>query len=168
MATIFAIICSLFKAIPRQQFYWLCIVAVFSSVPAAGPGAFAGLCADGRPGCPDYEPEPQYALPARKNDVHAARQPRHYEPAADETLPPCEEKQYAAYGVQRYEPQPYVSPEPQGPIYHDVKEWCGIGCWYRRLTSGYCGRGCDYYLYRLNKFPEGALPKYNHKKVACR
>ncbi|MDX2265953.1 MAG: hypothetical protein NW215_13410 [Hyphomicrobiales bacterium] len=25
---------------------------------------------------------------------------------------------------------------------------CGAGCWYRRLKDGYCGHGCDYYLYR--------------------
>jgi hypothetical protein len=156
------------RAVPKRHFYWLCIIAGLLLVPVGGPGAYAGLCADGRPGCPDYQQEPQYALPAHANYAGAAP-PRHYEPAAQETLPPCDEKQYAAYSFQRFEPKPYEAPEPYHPYDAEtVKEWCGIGCWYRRLTSGYCGRGCDYYFYRLNKFPEGTLPKYNQKKLACR
>lgn len=27
-------------------------------------------------------------------------------------------------------------------------EYCGSGCWYRRLKDGYCGHGCDYYVHR--------------------
>lgn len=29
-----------------------------------------------------------------------------------------------------------------------VESYCGSLCWYRRLKSGYCGHGCDYYQYR--------------------
>lgn len=162
------IIRSLLKSVTKRQFYLLCLAACFLSVSTGGPGAYAGLCPDGRPGCPDHRPDPQYALPAQAYTAPDAP-PRYYQPAASETLPPCDEKQYAAYGFQQYAPKPYEAPEPHGPyVTETVKEWCGVGCWYRRLTSGFCGRGCDYYLYRLNKFPEGTLPKYHHKKVACR
>lgn len=41
-------------------------------------------------------------------------------------------------------PEPY-SYDP----YRDFR--CGVRCWYKRLTSGYCGRGCEYYLYRIGR-----------------
>lgn len=45
-----------------------------------------------------------------------------------------------------------VHPVPE-PYYYDPRRQypCGVRCWYHRLTSGYCGRGCEYYLYRLGK-----------------
>ncbi len=95
-----------------------------------------------------------------------------YERVEPKELPPCDEKQYAAYSDGKYPPpsrsvhpphkafQPHPDAHPQG--------WCGVGCWFYRLRSGYCGRGCDYYLFRLYHFPEGKLHRRGHKKLACR
>jgi hypothetical protein len=43
-------------------------------------------------------------------------------------------------------------PDPE-PYFHDPYRGygCGVRCWYKRLTSGYCGRGCEYYLYRIGR-----------------
>lgn len=45
-----------------------------------------------------------------------------------------------------------VLPVPE-PYYYDPYRGytCGVRCWYKRLTSGYCGRGCEYYLYRTGR-----------------
>lgn len=45
-----------------------------------------------------------------------------------------------------------VLPIPEPYDYNPHSDYrCGVRCWYRRLTSGYCGRGCEYYLYRVGK-----------------
>jgi hypothetical protein len=43
-------------------------------------------------------------------------------------------------------------PVPEPYFYDPYREYtCGVRCWYKRLTSGYCGRGCEYYLYRTGR-----------------
>lgn len=45
-----------------------------------------------------------------------------------------------------------VLPEPEPYHYDPYRGYaCGVRCWYKRLTSGYCGRGCEYYLYRIGR-----------------
>jgi hypothetical protein len=121
-----------------------------------------GLCADGSYDCPDYPP-----ARARARHDHAYRwapPPGHHEPEGYRDEPPCEERKsrYAAHRfVEHVEPPPY--------LYEG--EWdalCGVRCWYKRLRAGYCGRGCDYYRYRLNDHPEGTLYAHRERRLACR
>lgn len=179
------IICRMLKSVFRHLGYQFCLAACLvltagneakafpsgQSIGAVKPAPWrqtgtllirAGLCPDGSEGCLDDAQAPQYAPPARPNYLRPDPAP-YYEQARPETLPPCEEKRYAAYAFQPHEPpphKPYYEEELKGP--------CGVRCWYRRLSSGYCGRGCDYYLYRLNKFPESKSGGYRHKRLACR
>jgi hypothetical protein len=66
----------------------------------------------------------------------------------------------------------YESGEPAGacrPSYDDdeeeappppryIKE-CGVRCMYQRLREGYCGPGCDYYLFRMYEYRYGRPPR---------
>ena len=66
-------------------------------------------------------------------------QPVHSEP---HIVTECEE------GYEIVEVHPLPTPYHYDPYRRDP---CGVRCWYRRLTSGYCGHGCEYYLYRIGK-----------------
>jgi hypothetical protein len=121
----------------------------------------AGLCPQGEP-CKVHQ-EPSY-------EPHKGR-PRDWRPAAHgvayETEPPtvyieeeCAEERPRA---RRYVAHP--PPVYEGPGWH---EYCGIRCWYRRLREGYCGRGCEYYFFRLTEFPEGKLSRYRQRRAACK
>jgi hypothetical protein len=49
-----------------------------------------------------------------------------------------------------------VLPVPEPYDYDPYRGYgCGVRCWYKRLTSGYCGRGCEYYLYRTGRSRHG-------------
>jgi hypothetical protein len=123
----------------------------------------AGLCADGSYDCPDYVPARDY--PPRDHANRWAPPPGHYEPEGHyEEQPPCEEPEprYAAHSfVEHVDPPPHLH---EG----DWDALCGVRCWYRRLRAGYCGRGCDYYRYRLNEHPEGILLARGERRLACR
>jgi hypothetical protein len=112
----------------------------------------AGFCPhDGRP-CADNGP-PDYDKPAiRRPDrtVYVA-------PPAPLQAAACEEEDRVR---RAYAPPPYDG--------RGYDEWCGIRCWYHRLRAGYCGRGCDYYRFRMFEFPEGPLSRYHGARVACR
>ncbi len=126
----------------------------------------AGYCPDGRAGCPDYEPEPQYAPPIGAGHWS---QPQEPESNRASNAEPCEEKKYAAHVFEPYPARGSHYRKVAKPVYEEeLKDWCGVRCWFRRLRSGYCGRGCDYYLFRLNAFPEGKLSVHHRRKLACR
>ncbi len=60
-----------------------------------------------------------------------------------------------------------MKPPPSTAPRETYDEPCGVKCWYWRLRAGYCGRGCDYYRFRMTQFREGPLgPHRVH--VACR
>ncbi len=123
----------------------------------------SGYCPDdGRP-CPDDVP-PRYAeAPANGPDW---RPDRHVYPPQDgpDGCPP-ERYERHAYAGAPGEPAPPPPPGYGGPPW---EEWCGVRCWYRRLRAGYCGRGCDYYRFRMYEFPEGKLGRYGGRRVVCR
>ncbi len=57
-----------------------------------------------------------------------------------------------------YDPAFDALPAPEPYHYDPDRRYeCGVRCWYKRLTTGYCGRGCDYYRFRTGK-----------KRLACR
>jgi hypothetical protein len=124
----------------------------------------AGFCPNGEDVCPDERSE-TYA-PAR---VHVRRweaepEPEPYvrreRPATEDCV---EQERYAAHS---YVPRDRrVTRRLDESV--DDDDFCGIRCWYRRLRNGYCGRGCDYYRFRLTEFPEGKLGR-RHVQVACR
>jgi hypothetical protein len=161
----------------RQVVCWmLCALSLSAgaalAVPQAAPGVAlsswkalaaglvisAGFCEEGGP-CPAYEPGPYAAGP-----VHARRWEPAPEPYVEEhtpvpAKPDCIEERYAAH--------PYAGGRPTVPLHsEDYDESCGIKCWYRKLRDGYCGRGCDYYRFRMTQFREGRLGGGVH--VACR
>lgn len=130
-----------------------------------------GVCSDGSYGCSDH-----VRRPPPPPDPHVSRWERYPGPPAEPTysrdgydlpshiepLPPCEPVEYASRGYARDALPP---PEP----YMDYGEdYCGVRCWYRRLKAGYCGRGCDYYRYRLHAYPTGSLRRYGSNRFACR
>ena len=126
---------------------------------AARPVIKAGLCGDGVEPCPAYEPRP-YARPA-----HARRwEPEPYIHDDRRVIiekPDCAEEPHL---VQTHVVRETVLPHPPAELDDDV---CGIKCWYKRLRAGYCGRGCDYYRFRMTQFPEGRLDT-DRVRVACR
>jgi hypothetical protein len=107
-----------------------------------------------------YEPSP-YA----DRHVHARRWepeavPYIHQPAVSYGKPDCVEEHrpvvrtHAVHETIVREPETYEEP-------------CGIKCWFYRLRAGYCGRGCDYYRFRMTQFPEGWLGG-DRVRVACR
>jgi hypothetical protein len=162
----------------RQALVWMvCAVSVSAgdalAAPYAQPGqAFqswheralapvirAGLCGENGEPCPAYEPSPYAARPA-----HASRwEPEpylHEEKAVVHAKPDCVEERYAARAYPVHETAvTYRSAET-------YEEPCGIRCWYKRLRAGYCGRGCDYYRFRMTQVPEGR--RGDRVQVACR
>lgn len=129
---------------------------------AARPVIRAGLCAeDGEP-CPAYEPSPYATRPAPTRRWEPEPAPYRYEErAVIHAKPDCVEERYAAHT--------YAVREPAVPRRSEetYEEPCGIKCWYKRLRAGYCGRGCDYYRFRMTQFPEGKLGG-GRVRVACR
>lgn len=117
-----------------------------------------GLCPDGHP-CADYEEAP-YEAPRRGPPAWDRKAPPPYPDEAYEH-DDCIEDRYAA--------RAYAIRTPPPPLYGEPawEEHCGIRCWYRRLREGYCGRGCDYYRFRMTAFPEGHLGRHP-RRVACR
>lgn len=164
-------VCRIAKSVLGGGSVWLLGMAAIMLLQVAGagavpgPGAYAaanaaGLpllqvrqCADGRP-CPDYVDAP---VP-REYPVGYDRDPPPYPPQDHED---CIEDPHAA--------RLYPVRTPPAPYYGDPmrEEPCGIRCWYQRLRAGYCGRGCDYYRYRMTAFPEGHLGD-GPRRVACR
>lgn len=109
----------------------------------AGPRHMhAGYCEDGY-ACGEQEPPVQYHA---RNDTYDDRYDKGWyarpERNRAHTVTECEE------GYEIVEVYPVPEPYHSEPYRN---ERCGVRCWYRRLTSGYCGRGCEYYLYRLHK-----------------
>lgn len=159
-----------------QALVWMACAVCFSAgsalaAPHAQPGpAFkswlawtarpvirAGLCAeDGEP-CA-YRPGPYAGRPvqARRREP----EPHVYEPAAGDPRPDCAERPV----VQTHAVRETITHERSPETY---EEPCGVKCWYARLRAGYCGRGCDYYRFRMTQFPEGRLDS-DRVQVACR
>ncbi|WP_088347426.1 MULTISPECIES: hypothetical protein [Rhodomicrobium] len=157
---------------------WLAAIAAIALLAAARadamPGASAaiglhreagltlargGPCPDGRPCAEGRYEEAPYEVP-RHYPQGWKGDPPPYPPEA-ENSDDCVEDPYAAraYPI-RTPPAPY----PGDPM---LEEPCGVRCWWRRLRAGYCGRGCDYYRYRMTAFPEGHLGRHP-RRVACR
>ena len=134
----------------------------FWSEWAARPLILASGCPDDGAPCPGYEPR-QYA----PEPIHA----RHWEPEPPPYVreerpvarvnPDCVEERYAARSHFVREARVPRNPDD---VY---EEPCGIKCWYKRLRRGYCGRGCDYYRFRMNEFREGKLGR-DEVRVVCR
>lgn len=99
-------------------------------------------CEDGYE-CGDRDPAPQYHARGDGYDDHYDKgwytRPDRYESDAETE---CED------GYEIVEVRPRPEAYDYDPYYGYT---CGVRCWYKRLTSGYCGRGCEYYLYRLGK-----------------
>lgn len=116
-----------------------------------------GACPDGSYDCPAYAPP----RPAPEHAAYDRTPPPgvYYEPAPAEELPPCAHPRYAA--------RDHYGRVPPPRDYYDYKD-CGVRCWYRRLRRGYCGRGCDYYRFRLKEFPEGKFDSHRRRRLACR
>lgn len=128
------------------------VAGLAAAATEAGPSALqrAAYCERGRP-CPDDEPEsrPYKVGPPVEVPCDEAPMPRVYAYRADP-------------------PQGYV--ERRGYEEEEVREErvCGVRCWYRRIREGHCGRGCDYYLFRLRHFPSGRFGVHSERRVACR
>lgn len=115
-----------------------------------------GLCPDGRP-CADAD-EAGYTVTPGHGPRWEQEQPYYLPEAADDD---CVEDRHAARAFPVRTPPP---PRFGNSVY---EEPCGIRCWYRRLREGYCGRGCDYYRFRMTAFPEGNFSRPT-RRVACR
>lgn len=107
-----------------------------------------GGCAPSCPECTDCIPEIEIA-------------PRPYREREDPI----------GHAIKRMEPSPLLAPDacPETEVERLRKNpsVCGIRCWYWRLRYGYCGPGCEYYRYRLNRrlgFPDYHRP--NHLRPA--
>jgi hypothetical protein len=99
-----------------------------------------------------WEPEPEPYLHEERTIIHAK--------------PDCVQEPHAVHTYAVHEPAIHDSGLPERPaVTYD--EPCGIRCWYQRLRAGYCGRGCDYYRFRMTQFPEGRLGT-DRVRVACR
>jgi hypothetical protein len=149
------------------------VSAAISHAQASEDLIRVGVCSDGSYGCSDHvrrpapppdghvsrwEPYPypgRAAEPAYPQDAYEL--PPHIEP-----LPPCEPVAYASRGYVR------DALPPREPYMDYDEDYCGVRCWYRRLKAGYCGRGCDYYSYRLDAYPTGSLRRYGSNRLACR
>lgn len=116
-----------------------------------------GLCPEnGGPCEDDGYPPPDYP------DDRRAYYPAH-PPAGDPVQygEDCPEEKPARRAYAAHPPLDH-----REPVYWD--DHCGVRCWYQRLRAGYCGRGCDYYRFRLTEFPEGKLGPRDHRRLACR
>lgn len=116
-----------------------------------------GRCADGAP-CPGYRHSDRQDYAGRWDPAperYADDRPAIPPPPAD-----CVQDPYVAQGYT-------AAPVPPPPVVDQYGEFCGIKCWYNRLREGYCGRGCDYYRFRMTRFPEGPLYQ-GSARVTCR
>lgn len=130
--------------------------------------ARAGYCGEDDVSCVEYEVE-RYPGPR----VH----PRNWEPEPEpEPIPyvveeheekavDCVEERYAARTEVVVERRPAIRETRR--VVESYDEFCGVRCWYKRLRAGYCGRGCDYYRFRMTEFPEGRV-RHRRVQVACR
>jgi hypothetical protein len=126
---------------------------------SASPVMPVGLCDQ------DGEPCPGYRHPAAR-PAYAGRwdpAPERYvdeRPPSPPPPPDCAQDPYVAQGYT-------VAPVAPPPAVDQYGELCGVKCWYNRLREGYCGRGCDYYRFRMTRFPEGPLYQ-GGVRVTCR
>jgi hypothetical protein len=124
---------------------------------AARPFVRVNGCDQGEP-CGGYDPGPY--VHARQWEPEPAPYVHEERPVV-RIQPDCEEERYAERArVVRQRPRERHS----GEVYEEA---CGIKCWYNRLHAGYCGRGCDYYRFRMTEFREGKLGRDN-VRVVCR
>ena len=110
-----------------------------------------------------YEPGPYAARPVHARRWEPEPVPYAHEPAVSHAKPDCVEEHpvVRAHADAVHE----TAAIDRSPETYD--EPCGVKCWYWRLRAGYCGRGCDYYRFRMTQFREGPLgPHRVH--VACR
>lgn len=107
-----------------------------------------------------YEPSPYAARPVHARRWEPEPAPYTYEPAVSHAKPDCAEEHPVVQTNAVQETGVHRSPET-------YEEPCGVRCWYARLRAGYCGRGCDYYRFRMTRFPEGPLGQ-ERVHVACR
>lgn len=131
------------------------VAGLEAAAAEAGPAALqsAAYCERGRP-CPDDEPE---ARPSRPYTV------------GPPVEVPCDEAPLPrVYTYRADPPQGYVERRAYEEDVAQDERYCGIRCWYRRIREGYCGRGCDYYLFRLRHFPSGRFGDHSERRVACR
>jgi hypothetical protein len=148
-------------------------IGAAQALPVAQPGQGAQSAQDGaahgviRTGfCPEDEPcpvqDPAFYPPrhVRRSDPEPGPY-RRQEPDIVRATPDCAEERYAVQTHVTHEAaEPRRSAEP-------YDEPCGVKCWYHRLRAGYCGRGCDYYRFRMTQFPEGRLGD-DQLRLACR
>ena len=129
---------------------------------AVRPVIMAGLCGDDAEPCPASESRPYVTRPAHAPRWEPEPAPYAYEGrTVIHAKPDCVEERPI---VRTRIVQETVAPERSPETY---EEPCGIRCWYKRLRAGYCGRGCDYYRFRMTQFPEGRLGA-DRVRVACR
>jgi hypothetical protein len=145
--------------------------AAFSHAQTGQDLIRVGVCSDGSYGCSDHP-----RRPAPPPDGHVSRWEPYPGPPVEpyyttdeyelpphiEPLPPCEPVEYASHGYVR------DALPPREPYIGYDEDYCGVRCWYRRLKAGYCGRGCDYYNYRLHAYQPGSLRRYGPNRFACR
>jgi hypothetical protein len=84
---------------------------------------------------------------------------------------PCEAEQRPLPRVYTYRADPpggYVERRAYEDEVVREESYCGVRCWYRRIREGHCGRGCDYYMFRLRHFPSGRFVAGSDQRVVCR
>lgn len=133
------------------------VAGLETAMADAGPAVLqrAAYCDRGRP-CPDDEPEPRPSRPYKVGPPVEV---------------PCDEAPLPrAYTYRADPPQGYVERRAyeEETVVREEEDYCGIRCWYRRIRHGYCGRGCDYYMFRLRHFPSGRFGDHSERRVACR
>jgi hypothetical protein len=128
------------------------------AIPAqqdAGPVAAqpAAYCERGRP-CPEEEEAPS----------------RPYKVGPPVEVP-CEAEERPLPRIYTYRADPpggYVERRAYEDEVVREESYCGVRCWYRRIREGHCGRGCDYYMFRLRHFPSGRFVGGSDQRVVCR
>lgn len=133
----------------------ICHITDVSAMIPASPGAIlsakaqhgalhspARYCGDGYE-CGEHERGEEYRVRDSRDEAHYER---------GWYTRPDRRDHYAEIECEEDYEIVEVLPAPE-PYYYDPYRGytCGVRCWYKRLTSGYCGRGCEYYLYRLGK-----------------
>lgn len=126
----------------------------------------AGYCPDGSYGCSSHERSPAPSRDAYAS--HLAPPQGAYEAHEPPPLPPCQATRSVSH-VPPFDRPIARDLHPDRLRAHRLydEDSCGVRCWYRRLTTGYCGRGCDYYIYRAHRHPTGNLKDYGRRQVAC-
>jgi hypothetical protein len=118
------------------------IISMANQTPNTMIRPARGDCAPSCPECTDCIPEIEIA-------------PRPYRERDDPI----------GHAIKRLEPSPLLAPDacPETEVERLRKNpsVCGIRCWYWRLRYGYCGPGCEYYRYRLNR--QVGFPDYHRR-----